>query len=173
MTIFHEKNYQLFFFLFHYYWLNKFLRNVKIYSGAPPTAAWMGFSIVKLCIAKSYKWFLDFAKYNNFTSKSSQTKLRFLFYPRMNHLLKAFFMTEFQSSSSTCILFFSMHRLDYRAGNISYFTNVSLIFHKYYSYASTDHKSKANIKAKIKSILHWCQGFGPIRGPGVLWAMKV
>ena len=106
MTIFHEENYQLFFFLFHYYWLNKFLRNVKIYSGAPPTAAWMGFSIVKLCIAKSYKWFLDFAKYNNFTSKSSQTKLRFLFYPRMNHLLKAFFMTEFQSSSSTCILFF-------------------------------------------------------------------
>ena len=94
MTIFHEKNYQLFFFLFHYYWLNKFLRNVKIYSGAPPTATWMGFSIVKLCIAKSYKWFLDFAKYNNFTSKSSQTKLRFLFYPRMNHLLKAFFMTE-------------------------------------------------------------------------------
>ena len=45
-----------------------------------------------------------------------------------------------------------MHRLDYRAGNISYFTNVSLIFHKYYSYVSTDHKSKANIKAKINTV---------------------
>ena len=49
--------------------------------------------------------FLIFPKYN-FTSKSSQTKLRFLFYPRMNHLLKAFFWQNFRAHRAPAYFFF-------------------------------------------------------------------
>ena len=93
----------------------------------------------------------------------------FFFIPEWIIYWKLFLWQNFRAHRAPAYFFFQCTALI----TAPVIFHISRMFHKYYSYASTDHKCKAKIKAKIKSILHWCQGFGPIRGPGVLWAIQV